>query len=486
MMRSRRDKKENLRDWPLKYSAIRVAVNRFTHLEVARILDPDDPSGAYDIFRHWGERTPGQQPGLALLRKIQERLNVTREMTPKEFSESGVTDFILILPASTQLRIWRHSGFRQEYAERYGWDALPEEVEEIVPEDRGNSLAADAEDWDSHELVAFLADGRSRHDSIRKGIAARRIEQHHHYLVPDSANDWHRLVETESYATYDHCRDGLSVLFESPPWNRAVSANPPQTVVMLAGGGAPTKDEVVLEALLRASPRKTDKLKYVLVDTSYFMLNYSAYGLREYYRHLPTAEQNRLRIVYRIGDALNLRGLRNLCDPTQRKLFAITGGTIGNLSERKLFSSVAAVCKRDDLFIISADTVDGLSERDLESNLRDQYATPEVQRFLRHSIREVLDRCQDPRTPEEASKDLSTRISKDGRADGYSDIQNTRCVVLSLMSRGRSVVLATSTRYTSKDLILFAEGFGWECLESTPSPENANFVQFLFRRNETE
>jgi hypothetical protein len=470
--------KVGVSDWDLKFRVMRHLLNAGTYVELAEKVFPPDEYGEFgmtlaDSMRRFAlhRSTKPDGPKLFWDRVLVELDCDDGCVTGIMLMDADIDQFIEYLPNDRQARA------RELVADarlENGQSRKP--ISEVLPE-----IVRDLGRGDLN--VMFL-----RHDepveTIATGLHAGKIDQKHYYLDPDSANSWGRLVRAEAYPTYDHCRRGLQALFGSEPWNQQVKSHPIGAAVMLAGGGAPTKDLLLMRTLL-AQPGLPKSLDYYLLDISFYLLNDSRLWIQE---HLPTLEgfeKVNLALVWQ--DALRLRRRdRDLFHKNDgRVVFAITGGTIGNFSEATFFHSLDRAAEIDDLLVISADTIDNVPSGDVEATLTHKYDNRDLRRFIEPVVQKALSESRAQESLSSALKRIRVQL-RPGRESNASDVPSSYSVNVTLDIKGREVSLVTSTRYLSSALLDFAAGFGWNAVCQIDSPLNAHFKQFLFRRNKSE
>lgn len=318
-------------------------------------------------------------------------------------------------------------------------------------------------------------------ETIKTGLLKGRVDQRHYYIDPDSASAWSLLVRADAYPTYVHCKTGLEVLVKSQQWKEAIAKCKPLAIVMLAGGGAPTKDLIFVEDLLGQS-HVDGCISLHLVDISSSMLRESRQTIRDNARLMGFAGRIDVQLI--CDDVLRMTSCgRDLFHRNGSTVFAITGGTIGNFSEKSFFRSLNRVACPGDLLVISADTVGDLSA-DEENSLIEKYDNPDLQHFLRSVVGAVLG-VSNPRreSSDDAMKRIAVRLLRPTDEDNPSDVPNSYCVLVTLEISGRNVTLVSSTRYRPSEIKTYAAQCGWESLGESASPKNEHFKQFLFCRN---
>jgi uncharacterized SAM-dependent methyltransferase len=322
-------------------------------------------------------------------------------------------------------------------------------------------------------------------EHLNRGVERGHINHVHFYLSPEAAYAWEELVQAEAYPTYDQCKEGLRALLTTPAFEVAIDAIRPTRVVMLAGAGAPTKDLLLIRHILARPFTLEQSLKYYLLDVSWFMLANSMWFLDKHLQSVPGHTRVDVEAVW--GDVMVMDGLldRGIAGPGGPVLFGITGGTIGNFSEREFFSSLNRVSKAGDLLLLSADTLDGLDQRQMTRALTQKYDHIEARNFVAPVVRSVLGVFDHAESIKHALKriEVDLRRGTDGR---LSDVPGTYAVTLSLDVAGNNIRLTSSTRYPAQSLVDFAARYGWDVAMKVPSPLNAHFVQFVFQKKVAE
>jgi hypothetical protein len=252
---------------------------------------------------------------------------------------------------------------------------------------------------------------------------------------------------------------------------------------MLAGGGAPTKDLLLMRNLLKQSYIQ-DRVHYHLMDISPYMLIESWLWISEHSRTIDGYEKIDLGLFY--ADVLDLtEGDRKYFHEHGKVIFGITGGTVGNFSEAAFFRSLDHASEPDDLLVISADTIDGIPSNELDRTLIHKYNHPDFRRFIRPVVRAAISESKVKESADSALDRIKVTL-RPGGCGNPGDVPESWSVIVTLEIDGREITLVTSTRYESPELIAFAAGYGWEPVCQIPSPLDHHFMQFLFRRNGAE
>lgn len=435
---------------------------------LARPSDQDIALSVYDNVCKWvkGRSTPSYGEGVKdFFDGLAARFGLPDSVTGSMLIDATVEQFIGFLPeekkavAENALRLRNATNRHME---------TPTVVVPVPMNDICDDLSAI---WLQHT---------GRIPSIAEGFQERKIDQRHYYLDPDSSDAWARIVDSQSYPTYDHCFGGLNDLFASPEWKKCLESNQACTAVMLAGGGAPDKDLMLIRNLL-SQHHSQERVYHYLIDISLYMLRHSAIWLCDHLGSL--AKRVVLKPIHRDVLSLTSRDRKQLHEHG-KVIFAITGGTIGNLSESAFFRSLGHVAASGDLLIVSADTIDQLSKKDQDA-LEGKYDNDDLRLWLKPVVRAILSETNERETVDSALRRIKVELLPVGKSQ-TSDVSQSRSMVVTLKVDGEQVSLLTSTRYRSSELKAFASSFGWQPVCEIPSPRNNHFKQFLFQRRDTE
>lgn len=442
---------------------------------------------------HWEEHFPIRKdgPGPRFFAAVARKLGCERDITGNRIVLCKVDEFIGFIPKlEDQARAWAR--LRRE-AEQ-GTSAICDEVMSMI----NRALAPESplpEPPDPPPLPAAAAPGlhaffhdmkvrkRSYLQSIRQGARTGRLDQRHYYLTPDAADSWLALVRAEAYPSYDHCKSGLKKLVESKTWRETIAECRPDTVVMLAGGGAPTKDLVIIQSLLQTPALKGRPISYYLIDISPYMLCSSYWYLHDSLAEVEGGERVDVQPV--LDDVLELKELT--AEHFRRDgtiLFGITGGTIGNLLEDTFFAALNRVSRKGDLLIVSADTIPEGEGRDLEvveENLIHKYDHQHLRRFIGPAVRSLAAEVDLQQPVGSVFDKVSVELDEEQL---YSSVPGSTSVTMHLEADEKRINLLSSTRYLRSAMTAFAREKKWIKLAEVNSPLNEDFVQFFFQRLE--
>lgn len=463
-------------DLELKLQICKFLLGAYTDVELAERVFRGSATQQFalkvaDNFRKWAKHRPTMQGGpRRFWDRLALELKCDEAVTGVMLINADIDRFIGYLPEGRQGRAQELlADIRSRKGETLNF------VVAFGPPLAGRAPGLDANViWLRHEGPL---------ETLATGFRAGKIDQKHYYLDPDSAKAWGRLVNADAYPTYDHCKSGLQVLFDSEPWKELVKSSQPLSAVMLTGGGAPTKDLLLMKSLL-AQTEFTKPLHYHLLDISFYMLIDSRSWI---YEHGPTVDGfDRLHLALIYHDVLKMTSVdRELFHKHGKAVFAITGGTIGNFSEAAFFRSLGRAAEDGDLLIISADTVDGVPSDSVEKTLIQKYNNPALRKFIEPVVRGVVSESRAPESASTAVKRIDVKL-RPGKDTNASDVPSSWSVNVRLNIDNRDISLVTSTRYESSELIKYASRFGWEEIHQVASPLNPHFKQFLFRWNKSE
>jgi hypothetical protein len=443
-------------DWLKKREVTRIELLQDTvkgifALAVANPNDGARINSAYDAQKKWGESMPTMYG--AEIAKLS--LLVLGSDTPETiafFKHSEIAEFEKRVAASRPARRGR---------------AQPSWYNEPV-----------------HDLTAMDHDHLH---SFTESVEDRRLDQRLYYMNADSADVWHRLINAGDYRQYDWCRESLRVLIRSEAWAAAVADGTLESIVMLGGGGSASKDVEMLSALVEAGYRQGAKRKtrYLLLDISQHMLSASFRPVKQYFRREPKADPL-LTVRGFVADMMSLGRIKRLLrESTSRNAWFITGGTIGNCSEKALLTSIERAALPGDLLAVGIDTYDSSDRERASAAILEKYRPEMMHDFLRTPVGVLvhhLDRDLSPTALRSAIKPVIVN----GKDKGYSDIRGALTAEVRLdLDDDDAYTLLTSTRYDQRAFTTWLEARGWETLGVFTSPDPAStFRQVLARRLE--
>lgn len=250
---------------------------------------------------------------------------------------------------------------------------------------------------------------------------------------------------------------------------------------MLAGGGAPTKDLVLMHSLLKHQALEGRRIKYYLIDISPYMLSNAFSWLHDALAQIDGGDRIEIKPVQ--DDVLDLTDLKSeLVRGDGGILFAITGGTIGNLSEEAFFRALDQVSRPGDLLIVSADTIpdEQVTAGDVvEGRIVHKYDHPDLRRFIGPAVRSLAAELELQHPVGSVFDAVAIELDDQQR---FSDVPNSLSLTMDMAAGERRVNMLSSTRYRRPEFRDFAYEHGWEQISEVESPFNPDYVQFFFER----
>jgi hypothetical protein len=315
--------------------------------------------------------------------------------------------------------------------------------------------------------------------TVRKGIEAGEISQALYYQSPDAAASWLALINSPNYPSYNHCAESLEKLTNSPAWSNTLRLGHHARIVMLGGGGSPSKDMLLIESALELVPKVRGPVRHVLVDLSTpLLVDSTRFILRELARR-GIKEDVELRLIE--GDFLRLQECSELLEENGNTIWAITAGTLGNVREREFFNSLNTRAATRDLLIVSADTFEEEPVETFRTTIEQKYRHEDMLNFLAAPLGVVLQLTEAHESVANALRRVKICVDDD-LDSSHSDVPGSRFVEFSIDLKGRKLLLLNSNRYHEPDLVDFARDHGWQHLTTVRSSANERFRQLLFVR----
>jgi hypothetical protein len=359
----------------------------------------------------------------------------------------------------------------------------------------------DRPDWELSDHHTLFALDQERILSVRESMKSRRLDQRLYYMNIDSAQAWQELINSGDYQLYNWCSESLGVMMHSNTWKAALASGDIESIVMLGGGGAATKDIKILSALADAEYRRgaSEKTRYVILDISPHMISSSILKIKKYFQREPAAGKL-FNVESFVADMLGVAGFkRHLRRRQSKNLWFITGGTIGNFNEGRLVEVLNQMALPEDLLAVGIDTYDAHNLAAQKDLILKKYKPSAILEFLATPLSILLHQIHvgGHRSNRLPTRPLGQSISVDlvdGRKAGYSDIDGSQTVEVKLVLEEQqrangppqdedSYTLLTSTRY---DLEAFQHWFsirGWRTVGVFAPPEShATFRQVLLQR----
>jgi len=353
-----------------------------------------------------------------------------------------------------------------------------------------NKLTIDVKNTQAQELNLFSTVGKSWYPiyytpsenlpTIQEGLQSGHIDQSLYYQNTDAVNRWFSITNDEFYTGFDQCKTGLLKLIRLKHWHDFVSQENCDGIVMLCGGGAHSKDAVLIKCLLDTIKERSNqqplqgKLKYTLVDRSSAMLELSRTRIEELLDKRDGHDYIEIKALRR--DVMAMNG----SEPVRSKgslAWFITGGTLGNLDESRFFASLDNVSQQGDLLVLGVGCVDENGELDLQV-LAQEYERDVVKDLVSVPLSAVWSTLSTDESPDEALNSIQVEAV----SGTYSAVENSVTVVAKLPSKTMGeIILFKSSRYHEKSLIDFAKKYHWQHITSIDGLDSS-FKQIVLQR----
>lgn len=320
----------------------------------------------------------------------------------------------------------------------------------------------------------------SRVDSIRSGIKKGWIDQKLCYLDPESTKAWSDVVNSASYPTYDYCFSSLDRLVRHKTWHDTFEHVGPDRAVMLGGGGAGSKDAMLLNRIL-ANGKYSDErnLDYVLIDCSPYMLMSSLdfiSDMKETYD--PQGFSNLTLYIY---DFLKFRGSQPVGPIDGRTAWFLSGSTIGNIDENEFFRSLGELAASGDTLTIGTNVYSDDLPFDSEA-LTNTYDNEALRRFVVVPLRNVLSALDHTESIVDTLQTVEMRHVSGSEARA-SVIEESRSVIFTIEIEGHEIVLLSSTYYSLDAFQRHAERWGWSLVHVAASGQGGHYRQLMFSKS---
>jgi Histidine-specific methyltransferase, SAM-dependent len=322
--------------------------------------------------------------------------------------------------------------------------------------------------------------------SIVHGLEDRNIDQSLYYQTTGSVARWFRITNSD-YDIYHSCQLSLVKLVKSKVWESFVCRENFHGNIMLAGGGAPSKDTVLVKSLLRlkrAEKGKEVRVNHTLLDTSQFMLTASRRQLASDLRAEGWDGNVNLRTIQ--CDILNMRGTRALLHPRDKNAaWFMTGATLGNLDEDEFFASISKKAEKGDWLILGVACCGDNPTQDVLDVLLDEYRQESVRDFMINPLRAIWSELDLAGTAEAtAAGDALIVKAVTGAENKFSRVPNSITVTIKIdVPRYDTVQLLQSTRYVPDNLIKFANRYDWKAVSGAEfDGAKADFKTIVFER----
>ncbi|MCW8876013.1 MAG: L-histidine N(alpha)-methyltransferase [Kangiellaceae bacterium] len=485
-------------DWKLKKEIVRIAFGQMRQNDVpdlvmdANNFDESRYGFAWSsLLEMYGHRFDKDRINVGpnskyrqFFYELSEQLGCDEVVPGTTIIEANATEFVRVLPVGTKEKLvaaLNQGGVQFEFREAL--EKIIQDINEPVSREISNVKAP--------ELNLFPNFGKSWYPiyytpseslpTIQEGLASGHIDQSLYYQNTDAVNRWYSITNDEFYTGFDQCKTGLLKLNRHPEWQQFVGSDNCDGVVMLAGGGAHSKDAVLIKYLLEAAKSNGEnknssniQYQYTLIDRSSAMLELSRTKLEELLEKKDGDDYIEVKALRRDVMAMNgsepVRSSGNLA-------WFITGGTLGNLDEESFFNSVKRVSFENDLLVVGVGCFSDTDDLDLDM-LAKEYERDVVKDLVAVPLSAVWASL----SIEESLEEALSSIKVEALADKHSDVPGAITVIASLPSKTLGdIILFKSSRYNEKQLIQFAKQKGWQHTVSIDGLDNS-FKQIVFKR----
>ncbi|MEP1740907.1 MAG: L-histidine N(alpha)-methyltransferase [Kangiellaceae bacterium] len=485
-----------IKDWKIKKEIVRIAFGQVRQNDVPdQVLDANNFDeerygfGWDNLLEMYGHRFDKERINVGpnskyriFFAELSEQLGCDEVVPGTSLVDGSVTDFLTILPSITREKLnaaLTQGGVQLEFREQLT-QVLRETssvgMEPILPDKQElNLFRAVAKSW----YPIYYTPGEEL-PTIKEGLRNGHIDQSLYYQNTDAVNRWLSVTNDEFYTGFDQCKTGLLKLSRQSEWLDFIADQQFDGIAMLCGGGAHSKDAVLIKCLLdvvanRArivEPQK--KIKYTLIDRSSAMLELSRSKIEELLDKRDGHDFIEIKALRR--DVMRMNGTEPVRGNGNVAWFN-TGGTLGNLDEAQFFESLNQVSKSGDMLILGVGCFENKEQLDLAA-LAKEYERDVVRDLVAVPLSAVWSTLDVGEKPEEAI----SSIMVDAVCDTHSSVPNAVTVVAKLPSRSfGEIILFKSSRYDEPELICFAGEFGWELSDSIEGLD-ASFKQLVFRR----
>jgi hypothetical protein len=317
--------------------------------------------------------------------------------------------------------------------------------------------------------------------TIQSAISSKHVDQALYYLTPEAVDQWYRIINSSSYSGYDSCRLALRQFAKSAIWREFILNDSFSGCVMLGGGGAATKDLVLINSVLAIRFSKNDtasRVRHTLIDTSYFMLRSSRRYLNSYLDGVGNSNSVKVHAIEL--DMLNMIGARaRIRKLTGNVAWFLTGGTLGNLDEKAFFASVTSKATPGDLLVVAVWCYEGTPTRAFLDELENEYKEDVVRNFVAAPLRAIWSNVDAVGRMKEVEIKVKALLESEPTV---SKVRDAIAVTAKVEVPGHGeFTLLQSNRYTQEALIELADEHKWRYQQSFVGPDNLRQIVFRFK-----
>ncbi len=486
-----------IKDWKIKKEIVRIAFGQVRQNDVPdQVLDANNFDeekygfGWDNLLEMYGHRFDKERINVGpnskyrvFFAELSEQLGCDEVVPGTTLVDGTAKDFIQTLPTVTKDKL--HAAlaqggvqleFRQDLTEMLN-RTTSFEVKSISNQPQELKLFGTVEkSW----YPIYYTPGEEL-PTIKEGLRNGHIDQSLYYQNTDAVNRWLSVTNDEFYTGFDQCKTGLLKLSRQSNWLEFIGDPNFDGIAMLCGGGAHSKDAVLIKCLLDVVANRSEgthaqkKIKYTLIDRSSAMLELSRSKIEELLDKRDGHDFIEIKALRR--DVMRMNGTEPVRSQGSVAWFN-TGGTLGNLNEAQFFESLNEVAQKGDLLVLGVGCFEDKNDLDL-SALAKEYERDVVKDLVAVPLSAVWSTLDIGEKPEEA---LSS-IVVDAVVDTHSSVPNAVTVVAKLPSRSfGEIILFKSSRYDENALIEFANQYSWKLSDRIDGLDNS-FKQLVFLKS---
>lgn len=481
-------------DWKLKKEIVRIAFGQMRQNDVPdQVMDAvnfDEEKYGFawgNLLEMYGHRFDKERINVGpnskyriFFNELSEQLGCDEVVPGTTIIEGSAVDFVKTLPLSTRDKLVaavKHGGvqieFRKKLEQLLNHTEQSMNLELVETHDTNvNLYTTIKKTW----YPIFYTPDETL-PTIKEGLENGHIDQSLYYQNTDAVNRWFSITNDEFYTGFDQCKTGLLKLNRLKEWLDFISSPDCDGIAMLCGGGAHSKDAVLIKCLLDVSNNKVgnrrQKFKYTLVDRSSAMLELSRTKIEELLDKKDGHGFIEVKALRR--DVMEMNGSEPVRNQGKLAWFN-TGGTLGNLEEDRFFSSLNQVAKTGDYLVLGVGCFEDESDLDLVA-LANEYERDVVKDLVAVPLSAVWGSLSVDETPEEALSSIKVEAIR----DDHSAVPGAITIVAKLPSKSMGeIILFKSSRYNESALIEFAQKYQWEHVASIDGLD-ATFKQIVFK-----
>jgi len=332
---------------------------------------------------------------------------------------------------------------------------------------------------------------------VKNIMEEKTIDQRHLWMNPECAVQWEEITEDSGYATYQACHNSLKALVHEKDFKDAIT-NPEliENVVMLGGGGARAKDEVMLEALRTISKDQSKKIGYIVLDMSPFMIENARSNVTKQKKSItgkgPGFSLSHVEERYIKSNFFHLEDVQTEIKNSDesRTLFMMTGGTFGNINEEDFLKSLNKIVIPGDLLVIAVSHYTGQWLNVNKDSSDSSYYAESIKGLLLPILSNIITHDKvdgmKPKKPAGIINDIWKSKKSEPVPDESSCFSNTKKRSLVLKVGNITIEALKQSVYQTESLKSGMKEFGWDLVcytaEGDVGKDGCTFNQFMFMK----